>query len=156
MYFMPKIIVESPNMFKSMIGEYLGYSSWKKVTQTDINNFAAATEDYQWIHVDKEKAKNESPYKNTIAHGYYSLSLLPKFVYEIWECKKIKLILNYGTEKIRFISPVICNDSVRASISVLNAKDYKGGVLLTSKVTIEIKNSKKPALSAETLSLLFS
>ena len=156
MLFMLKKIVESPDVFKSMIGEPLGYSSWKKVTQTDINNFAAATEDYQWIHVDKEKAKTESPYKNTIAHGYYTLSLLPKFVYEVWECKNIKLILNYGTEKIRFISPVMCNDSVRASISVLNAKDYKGGILLTSKVNIEIKNSQKPALSAETLSLLFS
>ena len=153
---MSKKIVDSPDMFKNMIGEFLGYSSWKRITQTEINNFATATEDYQWIHVDKEKAKNHSPYKNTIAHGYYSLSLLPKFVYEIWECKKIKLILNYGTEKIRFISPVICNDSVRASVSVLNAKDYKGGILLTSKVTIEIKNAKKPALSAETLSLLFS
>ena len=153
---MSKKIVDSPDMFKNMIGEFLGYSSWKRITQTEINNFATATEDYQWIHVDKEKAKNQSPYKNTIAHGYYSLSLLPKFVYEIWECKKIKLILNYGTEKIRFISPVICNDSVRASVSVLNAKDYKGGILLTSKVTIEIKNAKKPALSAETLSLLFS
>ena len=84
MLFMLKKIVDSPDVFKSMIGEPLGYSSWKKVTQTDINNFAAATEDYQWIHVDKEKAKTESPYKNTIAHGYYTLSLLPKFVYEVW------------------------------------------------------------------------
>ena len=66
------------------------------------------------------------------------------------------MVLNYGTDKIRFISPVICNNQIRAAISVLDAKDYKGGVLLTSKINIEIKNSKKPALSAETLSLLFS
>ena len=152
---MSKIIVESPDMFKSMIGESLGYSSWKKITQKNINNFATATEDYQWIHINKKKAKNESPYKNTIAHGYYSLSLLPKFVYEVWECKKIKLILNYGTEKIRFISPVITGNYIRANISVLDAKDYKGGILLTSKINIEIKDHNKIALAAETLSMLY-
>ena len=143
-------------MFKSIIGDFLGYSEWKHITQKEINNFANATEDYQWIHVDEEKAKNVSPYEKTIAHGYYSLSLIPKFVYEVWECKNLKLILNYGTEKIRFISPVVCNSSVRAAISVLDAFDYKGGILLKSKIDIEIKNQKKPALSAETLSLLFS
>ena len=78
-----------------------------------------------------------------------------KFVYEIWDCKNLKLILNYGTEKIRFISPVICNSFIRANISVQDAKSYKGGILLTSKVIIEIKNSEKPALIAETLSLLY-
>ena len=155
MLFMLKKIVKSPNVFKSMIGESLGYSSWKKVTQKDINNFAAATEDYQWIHVDKEKAKNESPYKNTIAHGYLSLSLIPQFVFEIWECKKIKLILNYGSEKIRFISPVITGNYIRANISVLDAKDYKGGILLTSKINIEIKDHNKIALATETLSMLY-
>ena len=74
---------------------------------------------------------------------------------EIWECKNLKLILNYGSEKIRFISPVIRNSSIRANVKVLDAKDYKGGILLKSKVTIEIKNKEKPALIAETLSLLY-
>ena len=143
-------------MFKSMAGNFLGYSEWKQVTQKEIDNFASATEDYQWIHVNEEKAKKVSPFKKTIAHGYYSLSLIPKFVYEVWECKKLKLILNYGTEKIRFISPVVCNNSIRAAISVLDAIDYKGGILLKSKINIEIRNKEKPALSAETLSLLFS
>ena len=108
------------------------------------------------MQVDTAKSIKVSPYKSTIAHGYYSLSLIPKFVYEVWECKELKLILNYGTEKIRFISPVICNSYIRAAISVINAKDYKGGILLTSKINVEIKNKEKLALSAETLSLLFS
>ena len=153
---MQKKIIEKPEMFKNMVGEFLGYSDWKLVTQKEINDFASATEDFQWIHVNEKKAATESPFKKTIAHGYYSLSLIPKFVDEIWECKSLKLVLNYGTDKIRFISPVICNNQIRAAISVLDAKDYKGGILLTSKINIEIKSSEKPALSAQTLSLLFS
>ena len=153
---MSKKIIDSPYALKKMEGSFLGYSSWKIVTQKEINNFANATEDFQWIHVDKKKVKNESPFKTTIAHGYYSLSLIPKFIDEVWECKNLRLILNYGTEKIRFISPVICNSYIRAAVSVINAKDYKNGILLKNKIIIEIKNQEKPALSAETLSLLFS
>ena len=152
---MSKKVIDTPKEFKNIIGELLGTSAWKLVTQEEIDNFANATEDYQWIHVNRDKAITDSPFKKTIAHGYYSLSLIPKFVNDIWECKNLKLILNYGTEKIRFISPVICNSYIRANISVQDAKDYKGGILLNSKVTIEIKNHEKPALVAETLSLLY-
>ncbi len=153
---MAKLILKSPEEFKKLIGNNLGKSDWKLVDQKKINIFAEATEDFQWIHVDNEKAKNESPLKNTIAHGYLSLSLIPKFINEIWECQNLKLILNYGSDKIRFISPVICNNYIRANVSVLDAKDYKGGILLKSKVDIEIKNNDKLAVSAETLSLLYS
>ena len=152
---MKKKIIESPLAFKSFIGKELGKSTWKLINQEMIDEFAKVTGDYQWIHVDLEKARKESPYKKTIAHGYLSLSLIPKFVNEIWECKKLKLILNYGTEKIRFISPVISGHYIRANISVLDAKDYKGGILLTSKVNIEIKNHDKIVRSAETLSMLY-
>ncbi len=152
---MNKKIIDNPEEFINIVGETLGASEWKLVTQKEINNFASATEDFQWIHVNENKTQKDSPFKTTIAHGYYSLSLIPKFVYEIWECKNLKLILNYGTEKIRFISPVICNSYIRANISVQDAKNYKGGILLTSKVIIEIKNTEKPALIAETLSLLY-
>ncbi len=152
---MSKKIIDSPKEFKNIIGESLGSTEWKLITQKEINSFAEATQDYQWIHVNKEKVLTDSPFKKTIAHGYYSLSLIPKLSSEVWECKNIKLILNYGTEKVRFISPVICDSYIRANIIVLNAIDYKEGILLTSKVTIEIKNNQKPALVAETLSLLY-
>ena len=152
---MTKKIIESPEDFKNLIGTSLGVSKWKLVTQKEINEFASATDDFQWIHVDEQRTRKESPFKKTIAHGYYSLSLIPKFVNEIWECKNLKLILNYGTEKIRFISPVICNSNIRANILVLDAIDYKRGIMLNSKVTIEIQDSDKPALVAETLSLLY-
>ena len=150
-----KKIIEYPHDFKNMIGKELGKSSWKLIDQLTIDQFAKSTGDYQWIHIDLKKAEKESPYKNTIAHGYLSLSLIPQFVYEIWECKKIKLILNYGSEKIRFISPVITGNYIRANISVLDAKDYKGGILLTSKINIEIKDHNKIALATETLSMLY-
>ena len=99
--------------------------------------------------------KKESPFKKTIAHGYYTLSLLPKFFNEVWECKNIGLVLNYGSDKVRFISPVLCDTQIRANISLLDAYDYKSGTMLKSKVDIEIKNSDRLAMSAETLSLLF-
>ena len=152
---MSRKIINSPADFKNIIGEFLGSTDWKLITQKEIDGFAEATEDYQWIHVNKKKVITDSPFKKTIAHGYYSLSLIPKLSSEVWECKNLKLILNYGTEIIRFISPVICNSYIRASIMVLDAKDYKGGILLTSKVTVEIKGNEKPALIAETLSLLY-
>jgi len=150
-----KIVLKTPKDFLDIVGKPLGVSKWKLVTQKEINKFASSTEDFQWIHVNDKRAKKESPYKSTIAHGYYSLSLIPKFVNEIWQCKKMSLILNYGADRIRFISPVLCNDYIRASILVKDAKSYKGGILLTSNTTIEIKNKKKPALIADTLSLLY-
>ena len=148
-------VINNPKDFLGMTGILLGVSEWKIVTQKEINAFASATQDYQWIHVNEAKAKKDSPFKTTIAHGYYSLSLIPKFVSEIWKCKNLKIILNYGTEKIRFISPVKCNDSVRASIFIKDAKEYKNGILVNSQVTVEIKKNQKPALIAETLSLLY-
>ena len=152
---MEKKIIDNLLQFKSLKGTHLGYSNWTKVDQEKINNFASATKDFQWIHTDIDKVKIDSPYKTTIAHGYYTLSLLPIFFSEVWECKKIGLILNYGSEKIRFISPVLCNSEIRASISLLDAYDYKKGLMLKSKVDIEIKDSEKLAMSAVTLSLMF-
>ena len=142
------------DLFKSK-GKKVGHSQWKKVDQNKINAFALATGDNQWIHINQKRAIQESPFKKTIAHGYYTLSLIPNFVDEIWECKKISLILNYGTEKVRFISPVVCDDSIRAIISFSDIYNYKNGVFLKSKIDIEIKNKDKLAMSANTLSLLY-
>ena len=152
---MSKLILQIPEDFKHYVGKKIGPSKWVKVTQKKINDFAAATDDYQWIHTDITKA-NKSELKTTIAHGYFTLSLLPKFADELWECKKIKLTLNYGSNKVRFISPVKCNSEIRALITILEAKNFKKGILLSSKIDIEIKNNAKIAMSAETLSLLYS
>ena len=87
---MSKTIIQNPNVFKNMIGNFLGYSQWKLITQKEIDTFAQATEDYQWIHVDTAKSIKVSPYKSTIAHGYYSLSLIPKFVYQSKQCLNLQ------------------------------------------------------------------
>ena len=97
---MGKTVLNSPYDFKSFVGKNLGKSNWKLINQKSIDDFANATEDFQWIHVDTNRTKKESPYKKTIAHGYLSLSLIPKFVEEIWECKNLKLILNYEVKKL--------------------------------------------------------
>ena len=152
---MEKKIIKNLYQFKSLKGTHLGYSNWTRVNQEKIDNFASATKDFQWIHTDVDRVKIDSPYKSTIAHGYYTLSLLPIFFSEVWECKNIALILNYGSEKIRFISPVLCNSEIRASISLLDAYDYKEGLMLKSKVDIEIKGFEKLAMSAIILSLIF-
>ena len=151
---MKKRIINNITEFNLLIGKHLGNSSWTTVDQNKIDFFAKATDDFQWIHTDEKKTKTESPFKKTIAHGYYTLSLLPKFFNEVWECKNIGLVLNYGSDKVRFISPVLCNDQIRANISLLDAYDYKSGTMLKSKVDIEIKDSDRIAMSAETLSLL--
>ena len=148
-------IIHSLNELKEMEGEELGQSSWFEVTQEKINLFAKATNDFQWIHIDKKKAMDQSPFKNTIAHGYFTLSLLPMFTDEIWKCENISSVLNYGSDKIRFISPVICGNKVRAKITLLSTQDHKEGVKVKSRVEVEIEGSNKLAMSAETLALLF-
>ncbi len=147
-------IIPSISDLKNFIGKELGVSSWFEVTQDIINDFANVTNDHQWIHIDKNRAKKESPFGKTIAHGYYTLSLLPMFVSEIWKCKNTSLVLNYGSDKVRFISPVVCDSKIRAKIILLSLEEYKEGVKIKTKVDIEIMNSKKLALSAETLSIL--
>ena len=148
-------IISSLNKLKEMQGQELGTSTWFYVDQNKINSFANATNDHQWIHVDKEKAKRESPFKNTIAHGYFTLSLIPMFVDQIWKCKNISSTLNYGSDKIRFISPVVCGSKIRAKIYLISAVDYREGVKIKCKIEIEILDSKKLAMSAETIALLF-
>jgi len=149
-----KIIIPSISNLYDFIGKELGVSKWFHVTQKIIDSFALATNDNQWIHIDKKRAKKESPYGNTIAHGYYTLSLLPMFVSEVWKCNNISLVLNYGSDKVRFISPVICDSKIRARIFLLSVENYKKGVKIKSKIDIEIINSKKLAMSAETLAVL--
>ena len=149
------IELNNPLEFKNRIGKMLGYSNWFTVTQDKIDQFAKATGDYQWIHLDKKKAKEESPFRNTVAHGYYTLSLIPFFLEQIWVCKNTRLIINYGAEKIRFVNPVVCEDEIRASMFIENADDYKNGILIKSLIKIEIKNKEKPALIANTLTLIY-
>lgn len=143
------------NEIGNYIGKDLGISDWFLVSQDKINAFAESTNDFQWIHLDKERAKKESPFKETIAHGYFTLSLLPMFMEQILEYKNVKRSINYGANKIRFLSPVISGSQIRAKIHLVSADDFKGGVRLTNNVEIQIKDEERPAMIAETLGVVY-
>jgi acyl dehydratase len=139
---------------KSRVGEELGVSDWHTVTQERIDAFASATDDYERIHVDPERAK-ETPWGVTIAHGLFTLSLGPKFLYEMFSMEDIPLALNYGFNKVRFISPVPVNSRVRMRAELQSVEETNGGVTATVKQTFEIEGQDKPACVAESVVLYF-
>lgn len=132
-------------------GLKIGPSDWMEITQERINMFAEATGDHQWIHVDEEKAKM-SPFGGTIAHGYLTLSLAAKLMPEIIEVKGLKMGINYGTEKTRFITPVKSGAKVRGHGEFVEIKEVPGGYQSTMRVTIEIEGEEKPACVVDTIS----
>ena len=135
-------------------GQEIAVSDWLTVTQERINQFADATGDHQWIHVDAGRAKN-SPFKSTIAHGFLTLSLIPGFSDPSIKIKSVKMGVNYGLNKVRFTNPVKVNSRVRGRF-VLKAFDaIEGGAQLTMSVTIEIEGQEKPACVAESISRRF-
>jgi acyl dehydratase len=131
-------------------GKEVGVSGWLTVSQEMINQFADATHDHQWIHLDRERAKAESPFGTTIAHGFLTMSLLVKLVGEAVEITApSKLSVNYGFNRLRFVSPVPSDSRIRARVVLGSVKDVDGGVEITWNVTVEVEGSAKPALVAE-------
>ncbi len=143
---MSKLIINSFQDFEQYIGKELGYSEYIKITQDQINLFADATLDYQWIHVDDERAKVESPFKSTIAHGYLTLSLLPYLWEQVVEVNNSKLTVNYGIEKLRFMQAVTVNSEVRVKADLVSLINLRGTTKAEIHVVLEIKDAKKPAL----------
>ena len=139
-------------LLESNIGESLGTSNWQTVTQDMINQFADLTGDNQWIHVDTEKAKM-SPFGSTIAHGFLVLSLAPKLVAEMITLEGIRLGLNYGFDKVRFVSPIPVNSEVRMSATLTAVERDDSKVKATMQLVFEIKGSDKPAIVAEWLNV---
>lgn len=151
------LIVQYPQDLKALVGKELGPSDWVTVDQPMIDKFAEATGDHQWIHVDVERAKREMPGGRTIAHGYLTLSLLPRLAATVLRVEKRRHGLNYGSNKIRFISPVPSGSRVRLRQRIANVEDLPGnGVRMTSEMTIEIEGHDKPALVAETLNVQYA
>jgi acyl dehydratase len=137
---------------KSAVGTEVGVSDWIEITQDRINQFAEATGDEQWIHVDTERAARESPGGTTIAHGLLSLSLIPMFIRSIIGVKGLKNTLNYGANRIRYLTPVPAGSRLRARVTVMEAEDVPPDALrLTYKVTIELEGGKRPACVAEVI-----
>jgi acyl dehydratase len=139
------------NDVKSLVGQELGVSDWHLVTQEEINSFAEATHDHQWIHLDVERAKKESPFGGPVAHGYYTLSLAPHLMSQIWGVQGVKMGVNYGLNKLRFPSPVPIGSRVRARATLKNVEDVKDGMQVTVGLAFEIEGQDKPACVAEGL-----
>ena len=141
--------LETPLDIKQHVGRELGPSEWMMVDQSMIDKFAAATGDHQWIHVDVERAKKEMPGGKTIAHGYLTLSLVPRMAATLTKVKKRARGVNYGSNKVRFINPVPAGARIRLRQRIKNVEDIQGGVRVTSEMTVEIEGQDKPALVAE-------
>ncbi len=143
---MDKLVINSYDEFASHLGKELGTSDWLVVDQDRINLFAKATLDHQWIHVDVERARQESPYHSTIAHGYLTLSLLPYLWDQIIAVNNLKMMVNYGMDKMRFGQPVITGSSVRLVALLQSIVNLRGTCKAEIKFRIEIKDARKPAL----------
>ncbi|GAB7006475.1 3-hydroxyacyl-thioester dehydratase HtdZ [Nocardioides sp. AN3] len=146
---------EGVDALRSAVGTHLGYSDWHLVTQAQIDQFADATGDHQWIHVDRAAAA-EGPFGTTVAHGYLTLALVPKLVWEIYEVTGLKMGVNYGADRLRFPSPLPVDSVVRAGVALLSVTPGTHGDLVASRVTIEQEGRQKPACVVDTLSLLVS
>lgn len=142
---MSKVEINSFSELEKLVGKEIGVSDYIKITQKQINKFADATDDHQWIHTNPERAKIESPFNNIIAHGYLTLSILPVLWQQIVEVKNVKLMVNYGIEKLRFNQPVIVNSRVRIRISLKSLVDLRGITKAQMNCVLEIENCKKPA-----------
>jgi acyl dehydratase len=145
---MAKLTINNYEEFEKYVGLELGESEFLHVTQEQINLFADATLDHQWIHIDEERAKVESPFKTTIAHGYLNLALVPYLWAQILEVQNIKLLVNYGIENLRFGQPVAVGSEVRLKAKLDSLVNLRGIAKASVRATMEIKGNKKPAFEA--------
>jgi acyl dehydratase len=144
------LTIDSLNELSAHIGKEIGVTDWFPMTQERIQQFADATGDHQWIHVDVERARRESPFKTTIAHGFLTLSLLPQFMPQVLQIKAgMRMGINYGLNRLRFVSPVRAKTCIRARFTLQSMKDFGEGVEIVYLVTVEGEGSAKPCLVAE-------
>lgn len=153
---MPRII-EGIEELRTLVGQEVGASEWFEVTQSRVNDFADATEDHQWIHIDAERAKTDSPFGSTIAHGFLTLSLLPHLAAEALSVRgDFKMGINYGLNRLRFPSPVPVGARLRARFTLQSVEDVPGGAQITWAVVVEAEGAAKPSLAAEWLVRYYS
>ena len=143
---MSKVVINNYEEFAAMLGKNIGISDYVELTQERINLFADATLDHQWIHVNPEKAAVESPFKTTIAHGYLTLSMLPHLWNQIIEVNNLKMMVNYGMDKMKFGQAVKSGESIRLVADLQAIANLRGTVKAEIKFSIEIKDQKKKAL----------
>ena len=149
---MPPLVVETPESLQQYVGKEIGVSEWFTITQERIAQFAEATEDRQWIHLDRKRAERESPYGTTIAHGFLTLSLISRFMKDVIQVRGgVGMAINYGLNRVRFPSPVRAGSKVRAKAVLQSVKEVERGYETTFAVTIEAEGSEKPCCVAESL-----
>ncbi|MFI7481360.1 MaoC family dehydratase [Kocuria sp. M1R5S2] len=141
---------------KNLIGTDLGHSAWREITQEQVNTFADATDDHQWIHVDPERAK-DGPFGAPIAHGFLTLSLLIPMWSELFDVTGVKTKVNYGLDKVRFTSPVTVGSRIRMTVTITDVQEVKGnGLHLVADGTIEIEGQERPAVVATFLNRFYA
>jgi acyl dehydratase len=148
-------IITSIDDAKALVGEEVGLSDWVVIDQHRIDQFAEATADHQWIHVDTERATREMPDGKTIAHGYLTLALIPAFTGNFVHVENLARAINFGLNKVRFYAPVPVGSRLRGRAVVLKAQKRAGALILTSQVRLEVEGQRKPACVAETLGMYF-
>jgi acyl dehydratase len=141
-------IIEGIDGLKAKKGEHLGYSEWLEITQERVNEFAEATGDHQWIHVDPERAKS-GPFGGPIAHGYLTISLAPMLLPQVMRVEGIQMGVNYGINKLRFPSPVPVGSKLRVGASLADVEDIAGGAQVTIDLTFEVEGKDKPSCVAQ-------
>jgi acyl dehydratase len=149
---MPPVQVESLQSLHDLVGRELPPTEWLTITQERIRQFAEATEDRQWIHLDQDRARRESPYGTTIAHGFLTLSLVSFFMKDAIQIRSgVRLAVNYGSNRVRFPSPVRVDARIRARFTLLSFKDLPDGVEAIFSAVIESEGTEKPCCAAETI-----
>ncbi len=147
---MPPLVLPSLEGLKKLVGQEIGCSEWFVVTQDRIQRFAEATEDRQWIHLDRERAGRESPYGTTIAHGFLTLSLISGFAKQAMEIRTgVRMAVNYGLNRVRFPAPVPVDSRIRARFTLATLKEIPGAVEATFSVSVESERTEKPCCAAE-------
>lgn len=152
---MEKVVVNSYEDFEKLVGQRIGVSEYVQIPQERINLFADATLDHQWIHVDTERTKAESPFKSTIVHGYLTLSMLPYLWNQIIEVNNLKMMINYGIEKMRFGQAVLSGQSIRLVADMVSLVNLRGTAKAEIKFAIEIEGEKKKALEGVAVFLYY-
>lgn len=147
------VVISSHDEFAQFLGKDIGVSEWHKITQEQINQFADATLDHQWIHCDPARAAVESPFKTTIAHGYLTLSLVPYLWKQITEIRNFKMEINYGIENLKFGQPVTVDSEIRLRVKLAGIVNLRGITKITIAAIMEIKDAPKPSFTADTLFL---
>ncbi|WP_411821712.1 MaoC family dehydratase [Leptospira sp. 'Mane'] len=150
---MAKLILSSYSELEAYVGKELGVSEAHEITQEQINVFGKATLDNQWIHTDPDRAAKESPFGTTIAHGYLTLSLAPFLLSQILELKNIKMGINYGIEKLRFLDPVKVGSKLKLRAELIELKNLRGTARMTLKLSFEVEGATKAALVGEVIYL---